>query len=110
MKIAQIAPLFESVPPRLYGGTERVVHYLTEELVRQGHNVTLFASGDSITSAELVPCTPRALRLDPDAANSIPHQMVLLDKVRERSGEFDVLHFHVDYLHFPLFRPRRDGH
>lgn len=104
MKIAQIAPLFESVPPRLYGGTERVVHYLTEELVRQGHKVTLFASGDSITSAELVPCTPRALRLDPDVANSVPHQMVLLDKVRERSGEFDVLHFHVDYLHFPLFR------
>ncbi|MBR0840493.1 glycosyltransferase family 4 protein [Bradyrhizobium liaoningense] len=104
MKIAQIAPLFESVPPRLYGGTERVVHYLTEELVRQDHKVTLFASGDSITSAELVPCTPRALRLDPDVANSIPHQMVLLDKVRERSGEFDVLHFHVDYLHFPLFR------
>ncbi|MGY4622428.1 glycosyltransferase family 4 protein [Bradyrhizobium sp. USDA 4486] len=104
MKIAQIAPLFESVPPRLYGGTERVVHYLTEELVRQGHKVTLFASGDSITSAELVPCTPRALRLDPAVANSIPHQMVLLDKVRERAREFDVLHFHVDYLHFPLFR------
>ncbi|QQO14749.1 glycosyltransferase family 4 protein [Bradyrhizobium diazoefficiens] len=104
MKIAQIAPLFESVPPRLYGGTERVVHYLTEELVRQGHNVTLFASGDSITSAELVPCTPRALRLDSDVKNSIPHQMLLLDKVRERAGEFDILHFHIDYLHFPLFR------
>ena len=104
MKIAQIAPLFESVPPRLYGGTERVVHYLTEELVRQGHKVTLFASGDSITSAELVPCTTQALRLDPDVRDSIPHQMVLLDKVRERAGGFDVLHFHVDYLHFPLFR------
>lgn len=104
MKIAQIAPLFESVPPRLYGGTERVVHYLTEELVRQGHKVTLFASGDSITSAELVPCTTQALRLDPDVRNSIPHQMLLLDKVRERAEEFDVLHFHVDYLHFPLFR------
>ncbi|MCG2641407.1 MULTISPECIES: glycosyltransferase family 4 protein [Bradyrhizobium] len=104
MKIAQIAPLFESVPPRLYGGTERVVHYLTEELVRQGHKVTLFASGDSITSAELVPCTTQALRLDPDVSNSIPHQMLLLDKVRERAEEFDVLHFHVDYLHFPLFR------
>ena len=97
MKIAQIAPLFESVPPRLYGGTERVVHYLTEELVRQGHKVTLFASGDSITSAELVPCTTQALRLDPDVRNSIPHQMLLLDKVRERAEEFDVLHFHVDY-------------
>ncbi|MBJ7402551.1 MAG: glycosyltransferase family 4 protein [Bradyrhizobium sp.] len=104
MKIAQIAPLFESVPPRLYGGTERVVHYLTEELVSQGHKVTLFASGDSITSAELVPCTKQALRLDADVRNSIPHQMLLLDKVRERAEEFDVLHFHVDYLHFPLFR------
>jgi glycosyltransferase involved in cell wall biosynthesis len=104
MRIAQVAPLFESVPPRLYGGTERVVYYLTEELVRQGHQVTLFASGDSITSAELVPCTPRALRLDPDVRDSIPHQMLLLDKVRERAGDFDILHFHVDYLHFPLFR------
>jgi glycosyltransferase involved in cell wall biosynthesis len=104
MRIAQVAPLFESVPPRLYGGTERVVYYLTEELVRQGHHVTLFASGDSITSAELVPCTPRALRLDPDVRDSIPHQMLLLDKVRERAGDFDILHFHVDYLHFPLFR------
>ena len=104
MRIAQVAPLFESVPPRLYCGTERVVYYLTEELVRQGHQVTLFASGDSITSAELVPCTPRALRLDPDARDSIPHQMLLLDKVCERAGDFDILHFHVDYLHFPLFR------
>ena len=76
MGIAQIAPLFESVPPRLYGGTERVVYYLTEELVRQGHQVTLFASGDSMTSAELVPCTPRALRLDPHVRDPIPHQML----------------------------------
>jgi glycosyltransferase involved in cell wall biosynthesis len=105
MKIAQIAPLFESVPPRLYGGTERVVSYLTEELVKQGHEVTLFASGDSMTSAELVACTPRALRLDPDVHDAIPHTMVMLDKVRERADEFDVLHFHIDYLHFPLFRP-----
>jgi glycosyltransferase involved in cell wall biosynthesis len=104
MRIAQIAPLFESVPPRLYGGTERVVYYLTEELVRQGHKVTLFASGDSITSAELVPCTPRALRLDPGVRDPIPHQMLLLDKVRERADQFDILHFHIDYLHFPLFR------
>ncbi|WP_213290467.1 glycosyltransferase family 4 protein [Bradyrhizobium sp. sGM-13] len=107
MRIAQIAPLFESVPPRLYGGTERVVAYLTEELVRQGHQVTLFASEDSITSAELVPCTPRALRLDPDVRDALPHHMVMLDKVRERADEFDVLHFHVDYLHFPLFRCER---
>ncbi|WP_035727213.1 glycosyltransferase family 4 protein [Bradyrhizobium murdochi] len=107
MRIAQIAPLFESVPPRLYGGTERVVAYLTEELVRQGHQVTLFASEDSITSAELVPCTPRALRLDPDVRDALPHHMIMLDKVRERADEFDVLHFHVDYLHFPLFRCER---
>src|SRR5690349_20806301 len=104
MRIAQIAPLFESVPPRLYGGTERVVSYLTEELVRQGHRVTLFASGDSITSAELVPCIPRALRLDPGVRDPLPHHMVMLDKVAERASEFDVLHFHIDYLHFPLFR------
>lgn len=103
MRIAQVAPLFESVPPRLYGGTERVVSYLTEELVAQGHQVTLFASGDSITSAELVPCAPRALRLDSDVRDAIPHMMVMLDKVRQRADDFDVLHFHIDYLHFPLF-------
>ena len=106
MRIAQIAPLFESVPPRLYGGTERVVSYLTEELIRQGHQVTLFASGDSITSAELVPCTSRALRLDPDVRDPIPHYTLMLDKVRERAADFDILHFHVDYLHFPLFRSK----
>jgi glycosyltransferase involved in cell wall biosynthesis len=104
MKIAQIAPLFESVPPRLYGGTERVVSYLTEELVKAGHQVTLFASADSVTTAELVPCTPRALRLEPGVRDPVPHFMVMLDQVRERADEFDVLHFHIDYLHFPLFR------
>jgi glycosyltransferase involved in cell wall biosynthesis len=104
MKIAQIAPLFESVPPRLYGGTERVVSFLTEELVKQGHQVTLFASADAITSAELVPCTPRALRLDDTTRDAIPHFMLMLDRVRERADDFDVLHFHIDYLHFPLFR------
>jgi glycosyltransferase involved in cell wall biosynthesis len=104
MKIGQIAPLFESVPPQLYGGTERVVSYLTEELVKQGHQVTLFASGDSITSAELVSCTPTALRLDPSVRDAIPHHTLMLDKVRERASDFDILHFHVDYLHFPLFR------
>jgi len=85
MKIAQIAPLIESVPPRLYGGTERVVSYLTEELARLGHDVTLFASGDSITSAELAPCCTRALRLDPTAGDIIPHLMMMIDKVRERA-------------------------
>ncbi len=104
MKIAQIAPLIESVPPRLYGGTERIVSYLTEELVGLGHDVTLFASGNSITSAELATCCTRALRLDPDARDIVPHFMLMIDKVRERAGEFDVLHFHIDLFHFPLFR------
>ena len=93
--------------PRLYGGTERVVSYLTEELVSQGHDVTLFASEDSFTTAELVPCIPRAVRLDPNVVDPIPHFMVMLDKVQERAAEFDLLHFHIDYLHFPLFRSSR---
>jgi glycosyltransferase involved in cell wall biosynthesis len=104
MKIAQIGPLIESVPPRLYGGTERVVFWVTEELVRQGHDVTLFASGDSITSAELVPCVREALRLNPSVKDPIPYYMLMLDKVRQRAAEFDILHFHIDHLHFPLFR------
>ena len=105
MKIAQIAPLAESCPPRLYGGTERIVSYLTEELVRQGHEVTLFASGDSITSAELVPCSKMALRLDPDVKDMTPHHVMMLDRVARRADEFDVLHFHIDHLHYPLMRP-----
>jgi glycosyltransferase involved in cell wall biosynthesis len=104
MRIAQVAPLMESVPPRLYGGTERIVSYLTEELVRQGHQVTLFASGDSVTRAELVACTNRALRLDPEVRDPLPYQVIAIDQVRRRAYEFDVLHFHIDYLHFPLFR------
>jgi hypothetical protein len=89
MKIAQVAPLIESVPPRLYGGTERIVSYLTEELVRLGHDVTLFASGDSITTAELAPCCTRALRLDATVRDIVPHFMLMIDKVRERAKEFD---------------------
>jgi glycosyltransferase involved in cell wall biosynthesis len=104
MKIAQIAPLIESVPPRFYGGTERIVSYLTEQLVGLGHDVTLFASGDSITSAELSPCCSRALRLDPTVRDIVPHFMLMIDKVRERAKEFDVLHFHIDLFHFPVFR------
>src|ERR1700738_519473 len=104
MKIAQVAPLIESVPPRLYGGTERIVSYLTEELVRLGHDVTLFASGDSITSAELAPCCTRALRLDPTVRDIIPYFMLMIDKARARAEEFHVLHFHIDLFHFPLFR------
>jgi glycosyltransferase involved in cell wall biosynthesis len=102
MKIAQIAPLSESVPPKLYGGTERAVSYLTEELVRQGHEVTLFASGDSRTSARLVRCCEMALRLNPVVKDHVPYHIVMLNEVRRRAAEFDVLHFHVDLLHFPL--------
>lgn len=104
MKIAQIAPLQESCPPQLYGGTERIVSYLTEELVRAGHDVTLFASGDSRTSAKLVRCCERALRLDPRVKDYVPYHMMMLDEVRRRAHEFDVLHFHIDVLHFPLAR------
>src|SRR5579884_4011429 len=107
MKIAQIAPLAESVPPKLYGGTERVVSYLTEELVRQGHEVTLFASGDSKTAAELVRCSDIALRLNPAVKDPLPYTLMMLDEVRARADEFDVLHFHTDLVHFPLFRDLR---
>ncbi|HZD61198.1 MAG TPA: glycosyltransferase family 4 protein [Xanthobacteraceae bacterium] len=105
MKIAQISPLMESVPPRLYGGSERIVSYLTDELVRQGHDVTLFASGDSVSSANLVRCVPIALRLDANVRDPIPYYMLMLDRVREMADEFDILHFHIDQFHFPLFRP-----
>jgi glycosyltransferase involved in cell wall biosynthesis len=104
MRIAQIAPLMESVPPKLYGGTERIVSYLTEELVKLGHEVTLFASGDSVTAAQLVSCVPTALRLDTSVCDVIPYYMLMLDLVRRQSHQFDILHFHMDYLHFPLFR------
>ena len=103
MKIAQIAPLVESVPPRLYGGTERVVSWLTEELVRQDHQVTLFASGDSQTNAELAAIVPRALRLD-GIHNSLPYNNMMLDQVAARMDEFDVIHFHIDFFHYPIFR------
>jgi glycosyltransferase involved in cell wall biosynthesis len=102
MKIAQIAPLYESVPPKLYGGTERVVSYLTEELVRQGHQVTLFASGDSVTQAYLVAPCPRSLRLDKQCVDQLAHHVVLLEHVFQQASAFDLMHFHIDYLHFPL--------
>jgi glycosyltransferase involved in cell wall biosynthesis len=104
MRIAQIAPLTEPVPPKLYGGTERVVSYITEELVKEGHQVTLFASGDSETSAELVACCRRSLRLDPRVRDPLAHNILMLEKVRQRADEFDALHFHIDYLSFPLIR------
>ncbi|WP_179404116.1 glycosyltransferase family 4 protein [Burkholderia guangdongensis] len=102
MRIAQIAPLHEAVPPKLYGGTERVVSYLTEALVELGHDVTLFASGDSVTSARLEAAWPRALRLDPSIRDAMAPHMRLLEQVAQVAHEFDVLHFHLDYLPFPL--------
>ena len=104
MKIAQVAPLYESVPPRLYGGTERVVSYLTEELVAQGHDISLFASGDSVTQARLVSPSPQALRLDQGCVDQLAHHILMLEQVFKEAKEFDVIHFHVDYLHFPLSR------
>lgn len=104
MRIAQIAPLIERVPPLLYGGTERVVAALTEELVRRGHEVTLFASGDSETSAALVPIAERALRLDPDVRDHYAHTMRELGAVFERAGEFDLIHNHLDYFAWPFAR------
>ena len=104
MRIAQVAPLYESVPPKYYGGTERVVSYLTEELIRQGHEVTLFASGDSETKARLVAACRRSLRLDEECIDQMAHQILMLERVFQRAAEFDIIHFHVDYLHFPLSR------
>jgi glycosyltransferase involved in cell wall biosynthesis len=103
MRIAQVSPLFESVPPQGYGGTERVVHYVTEALVRMGHDVTLFASGDSRSSARLVPCTPRSLRLD-GRTDAIPHHLLMIERVLQQWDEFDLVHFHIDTLHFPSAR------
>jgi glycosyltransferase involved in cell wall biosynthesis len=104
MRIAQVAPLYESVPPKLYGGTERVVSYLTEELVRMGHEVTLFASGDSETSARLVPACGRALWHDPECSETLPHHVRLIQMVFEQASRFDAIHFHCDYLHFQFLR------
>ena len=103
MRIAQIAPLFEAVPPKLYGGTERVVSWLTEELVGMGHEVTLFASGDSVTAAKLEPVWPQAIRLDPAIRDWIAAYAVLMEYVAQRAHQFDVLHFHVDYFPLSLF-------
>jgi glycosyltransferase involved in cell wall biosynthesis len=104
MRIAQVAPLYESVPPKLYGGTERVASYLTEALVAMGHDVTLFASGDSETAARLIPGCPTSLRLNRECIDHLAHHYVMLQEVMDRAEEFDIVHFHVDYLHFPLSR------
>jgi len=104
MRIAQVAPLIESVPPKHYGGTERIVSYLTEELVRAGHDVTLFASGDSITRARLIPACRGSLRLNKYCVDHLAHHLVMMDQVLEHARNFDVIHFHTDYLHFPVAR------
>jgi glycosyltransferase involved in cell wall biosynthesis len=110
MRIAQVTPLFESVPPKTYGGTERVVSYLTEELVRQGHDVTLFASGDSATRARLIAPCPRSLRLDPGCVDQQAHHLVMLEQVFRDLSRFDIVHFHIDYLHFPLSKRLKEPH
>src|SRR5215203_6100178 len=102
MKIAQVAPLVESVPPKLYGGTERVVSWLTEELVALGHEVTLFASGDSATRARLISVWPRALRLGRPRSDPMAAYAALLEAVALHAAEFDVIHSHLDWLHLPL--------
>src|ERR1700751_1169744 len=105
MRIAQVAPLYERCPPQLYGGTERIVSYLTEELVRQRHDVTLFASGDSQTEAILrAPCD-RALRLNPNCKDPLPYHLIMLNQVMRSVEAFDIIHFHIDQLQFPLFAP-----
>src|SRR4051812_28453997 len=103
MRIAQISPLFEAVPPKLYGGTERVVYSLTEELVAMGHDVTLFASGDSLTSAKLAPMREQALRLDPTVKDWVATYYRMVELIYRRKEEFDVIHFHIDYFPLQLF-------
>ncbi|MBO9616570.1 MAG: glycosyltransferase family 4 protein [Dyadobacter sp.] len=110
LKIAQVAPLYESIPPRLYGGTERVVAYLTEELVGMGHQVTLFASGDSQTHARLISPTPKSLRLNKDCVDSMAAHIALLQLVQDRIEHFDIIHYHIDYLHYPLSRLNHAPH
>ena len=102
MRIAQVAPLAESVPPKLYGGTERVVAWLVDELVNLGHEVTLFASGDSVTGAELIPVCPRALRLGRPRTDPMAVQAALIEEVACRANDFDLIHAHIDWLHLPL--------
>ncbi len=104
MRIAQVAPLHESVPPRLYGGTERVVSWLTEQLVALGHDVTLFASGDSVTNARLFPASKKALRLNPDCVDPVAQHVLLAETVFNHARHFDLIHFHIDYFHFALSR------
>jgi glycosyltransferase involved in cell wall biosynthesis len=108
MKIAQIAPLAEGCPPKLYGGTERIISYLTEELVNLGHDVTLFATGDSKTRAKLVACAEIGLRLNAKVHDPLLHHIMMIEEVRQRAHEFDVLHFHIHVLHFPVIHQFAD--
>ncbi len=110
MKIAQIAPLFESVPPKFYGGTERVISYLTEELVQMGHDVTLFASGDSVTTARLRPMVYKALRLDKHSIDPVADHILLAEQVFKHAGEFDIIHSHIDYMPYSLYRRMETPH
>src|SRR5947207_4050737 len=104
LRLAMVAPLFESVPPRLYGGTERIVSWLTEELVRLGQDVTLFATGDSRTTARLHAVAPRGLRLERDCHDPAAWHLAMLHDVVERADEFDLIHFNIDHAHFPIVR------
>src|SRR5690242_6392818 len=110
LRVAVVSPLHESVPPQLYGGTERVVSYLTEELVALGHDVTLFASGDSVTAAKLAAMSPQALRLDKSIGDGNAPVFLMLERVLRRAHEFDVLHFHLDYMPFSLFTRQPTPH
>jgi len=107
LNIAQVSPLYERVPPRMYGGTERVVSYLTEELVQMGHDVTLFASGDSITKARLIAPCREALRLNANCIDQMAHHVIMLEWVLQRAAEFDIIHYHTDYFHFPFSKRQR---
>jgi len=110
LKIAQVAPLYESVPPKYYGGTERIVSYLTEDLVRRGHDVTLFASGDSETSAKLrAPCA-HSLRLDRTCKDQLAHHIVMVEQVAQEAADYDIIHYHIDYLHYPTSRRLKQRH
>src|SRR3954463_4450553 len=109
MKIAQVTPLYEAVPPKLYGGTERVVAHLTDALVDLGHEVTLFASADALTKARLIPVRDQAIRLDPAPLKSdLAAHLTMLAEVMDRVDQFDVIHFHTDMIHFPMFRKYAD--
>ena len=110
MKIAQVAPLYERVPPQMYGGTERVVSYLTEELVSQGHDVTLFASGDSVTNARLLSPCKEALRLSSTCVDQYVHHVLMMEMVQKMKNNFDIIHYHIDYMHFPLSRNSNTPH